>query len=82
MIDGFLAKLGIGIVLPICSSPFATGLPVLFCAVYSPVALRFKEFLDKASVMNRLLLVDCQERFPVSQTNSMSQIAGFGRGST
>ena len=34
------------------------------------------------SVMNRLLRVDCQKRFPVSQTNSMYQVAGFGRGST
>ena len=26
--------------------------------------------------------MDCQKRFPVSQTNSMYQVAGFGRGST
>ena len=42
----------------------------------------FEEFLDKVSVMNLSLLVDCQKRFTVSQTNSMYQIAGFGRGST
>ena len=41
-----------------------------------------EEFLDKVSVMNRLLLVDCQKRFHVSQTNSMYQIASVGRGST
>ena len=41
-----------------------------------------EEFLDKVSVMNRSLLVHCQKRFPVSQTNSMYQVAGFGRGST
>ena len=84
MVDGLLAKLGIGIVLPISSSPFATGLPVLFCTVFPPVALWSisKEFLDKVSVMNRLLLVDCQTRFPVSQTHSMYQITCFGRGST
>ena len=27
MVDGLLAKIGIGTVLPNCSSPFATGLP-------------------------------------------------------
>ena len=43
---------------------------------------QFEEFLDKVSVMNLSLLVDCQKRFTVSQTNSMYQIAGFGRGST
>ena len=32
--------------------------------------------------MNRLLLVGCQKRFLVSRTNSMYQVAGFGRGST
>ena len=32
--------------------------------------------------MNRLLHVDSQKRFPVSQTNSMYQVASFGRGST
>ena len=30
-----------------------------------------EEFLDKVSVLNRALHVDCQKRFPVSQTNSM-----------
>ena len=39
MFDGFLAKLGIGIVLPIRSSPFATSLPVLLCTGIPPVAL-------------------------------------------
>ena len=41
-----------------------------------------EEFLDKVSVMNRTVHVDCQKRFPVSQTNSMCQIASFGRSST
>ena len=38
MVD-LLAKIGIGIVLPTCSSPFATGLPVLFCTGFPSVAL-------------------------------------------
>ena len=41
MVDGFLAKLSIGIVLPIRSSPLATGLPVLPCTGIAPVALGF-----------------------------------------
>ena len=32
MVDGLLAKIGIAILLPVCSSPFTTGLPVLCCA--------------------------------------------------
>ena len=41
-----------------------------------------EEFLDNASAMNRTWDVDYQKRFPVSQTNSMYQVACFGRGST
>ena len=92
MVDGLLAKLGIGTVLPICSSLFATGLPVLSRTGFPRfLALELllwhfdlwrEEVLDEVSVMNRLLHVDCQKRFLVSQTNSMYQIAGFGRGST
>ena len=41
-----------------------------------------EKFLDKTSVTNRACDVDCQKRFPVSQTNSMHQVACFGRGST
>ena len=32
--------------------------------------------------MNRVLLVDGQKRFTVSQTNSMYQVTDFDRGST
>ena len=31
--------------------------------------------------MKRTWNVDCHQRFPVSQTISMYQVAGFGRGS-
>ena len=83
MVDGFLAKLMIGIVLPICSSPFTTSLPVLFCTGIPSVALWSKSEAsrDKGSMTNRLLHVDCQKRFPMYQTSSMYQVADFGRGS-
>ena len=84
MADGLLAKLDNEIVPLSCSSLFATSLPILSRTGFPPVALlipRVKNSLMK-SVMNRLLHVDCQKRFPVSQTNSMYQVAGFGRGST
>ena len=32
-------------------------------------------------MMNRLVQVDCQKRFPMYQASSMCQVAGFGRGS-
>ena len=38
VVDGLPAFIGIGIVLPIRSSPFATGLPVLLCTGSPPVA--------------------------------------------
>ena len=81
MVDGLLAKISIGIVLPVCSPPFASGLPALGFHL-KRFDSQSEESLDKVSVMNRSLLVDCPERFPVSQTNSMYQIAVFGRGST
>ena len=37
--------------------------------------------LDKVSMTNRLLHVDCPKRVPMYQTNSMYQIANFGCGS-
>ena len=43
MADGLPAKLGIGTVLPSCSSHFATGLSVLLCTGIPPVALLFVE---------------------------------------
>ena len=54
----------------------------LYCLARVPTCSTLipEEFLDKMSVMNRLLHVDCQKRFPVS--HSMYQVAGFGRGST
>ena len=39
MVDGLPANIGIGIVLAIRSSPFATGLPILLCTAIPPVAL-------------------------------------------
>ena len=39
MVDGLLANVGIGIVLPVRSSSLATGAPVLMCTGTSPVAL-------------------------------------------
>ena len=39
MVDGLLAKLGIGVVLRIRSSPYATSLPVLLCTGNPRVAL-------------------------------------------
>ena len=39
VVDGLLAQIGIGNVFPVCSSPFATGLPVLLCTGIPPVAL-------------------------------------------
>ena len=73
MVDGLLAKLSNGIVPLNCSCLFAVS---LCCLARGSHLWHFdswsEEFLDKVSVMNRLLLVDCQERFPVS----------VGRGST
>ena len=43
MNDGLLADMGIGFVLPIRSSPLATGHPVLTCTGIEPVALGFVE---------------------------------------
>ena len=43
MVDGLPADIGIGTVLPIRSSPLATGLPVLLCTGIPPVALGFVE---------------------------------------
>ena len=39
MIDGLLSDIGIAAVLPIRSSPLATGVPVLPCTGITPVAL-------------------------------------------
>ena len=39
MVDGLLAAIGIGVVLPIRSSPLATGVPVLSCTVIASVTL-------------------------------------------
>ena len=39
MVDGLPANIGIGIVLPIRSSPLATGVPVKTCIGTAPVAL-------------------------------------------
>ena len=39
MVDGLPADIGIGVVLPIRSSPLATGPPVLPCTGIPPVAL-------------------------------------------
>ena len=50
MADGLLADIGIGIVLPIRPSPFATSFLVLgFNPWHFDVS---SEFLDKVSVMN------------------------------
>ena len=43
MVDGPLARTGIGIVFPVCSSPLATGLSVLLCTGFPLVALYFVE---------------------------------------
>ena len=43
MVDGLLADIGIGVVLPIRSSPLATGRLVLNCTGVEPVALGFAE---------------------------------------
>ena len=74
MVDGLLAKFGHGIVPLNCYSLFASGLPVLSHTGFPPAAL-CEEILDKVSVMN-------PKKFPVSQTNSMFQVANFCRGST
>ena len=39
MVDGLLADIGIGVVLPIRSSPLAIGRPVLTCTEIAPVTL-------------------------------------------
>ena len=39
MVDGLPADIGIGVVLPSCSPPLATSLPVLLCTGVAPVAL-------------------------------------------
>ena len=39
MVDGLLSDIGIVVVLPIRSSPLATGRPVLTCTGTAPVAL-------------------------------------------
>ena len=80
MVDGLLADIGICVVLPICSSPLATGLSALESDLWHLDSLS-EEFLDKVSVMTQMSTVDLQERFPVSQTDSMYQMACFGRGS-
>ena len=84
MVDCILAKIGIGIVLPVISSLFATNFPELLWTGFHlwHFDSLTEEFLDKISVMDRALHVDCQKRFPVSPTNSMCQNASFGRGST
>ena len=43
MVDGLLANIGIGVVLPIRSSPLATGRPVLTCTGTAPAALGVAE---------------------------------------
>ena len=43
LVDGLLAVIGTGVVLPIRSSPIATGRPVLTCTGIAPVALGFVE---------------------------------------
>ena len=84
MVDGLPANIGIGIVLPI-RSYLSQQVSLYFSALGFHLwhfdSLR-EEFLDKTAVMNRACDVDCQQRFPVSQTNSMYQMACFGRGST
>ena len=84
-VDGLLAVIGIGVVLPSRSSLLATSVSVLTCTGFAPVALgdsKSEEFLEKVSVMNRTQSVDCQKRFTMFQTNSMYQVACFGPGST
>ena len=83
MVDGLPADVGIGIVLPICSSPLATGLPVLLCNGIPPVALWFVEWripswgvCDGSNIRRGL-----PKHFPMYQANSMYQISDFGRGS-
>ena len=71
MVDCLLSDIGIVVVLPIRSSPLATGVLVLTCTGTGPVA--------KKSVMNPTCGVDCQKRFPVVQTNSMCQVASVCR---
>ena len=46
----------------------------------STLESKSEEFLEKVSVMNRTMGVDCQKRFPVVQTNSMYQVASVFRG--
>ena len=43
MVDGLLSNIGSVVVVPIRSSPLATGLPVLTCTGIAPVALGFVE---------------------------------------
>ena len=84
MVDGLLADIGIGVVLPIRSSLLARSRPVPTCHWDSTCGTwirRVKNSLIR-SVMNRTQDVDCQKRFPVFQTSSMYQMACFGRGST
>ena len=84
MVDGLPANIGIGIVLPI-RSYLSQQVSMYFVApgfhLWHFDSLS-EEFLDKTSVMNRACDVDCQKRFPVSQTNSMYQMGCFGRGSS
>ena len=79
MVDGFPADIGIGIVLPIRSSQVSLYFCALGFHLWHLDSLS-EEFLDKASVMNRACDVGCQKRFPVSQTNSMYQVASVCRG--
>ena len=50
MVDGQLANVGIGIVLPIRASFLATGAPVLTCTETSPVVSQIDEFCDKVFI--------------------------------
>ena len=84
MFDGLPANIGIGTVLPIRS--YLSQQVSLYISPLGSHLWHFdslsEEFFDKTSVMNRACDVDCQKRFPVSQTNSMYQVACFGSGST
>ena len=64
MVDGLLSDIGIEVVLPIRSSPLATGVSVLPCTGTAPVALG---------------VVDCPKRFAVIPTKSMYQVVSVCR---
>ena len=51
---------------------------VSICCINIP---RVNHSSVRVSTMNRLVQVDSRKRFPMHQASSMSQVAGFGRGS-